>query len=49
MPDQVVVADSGFDSDDGEELGDVDETTREEYARSSSSVDTSRRLSREWV
>jgi len=51
--DRVVAAeedsDDGFDSEDGEELGDVDESTRREYSHGQDSVDATRRLSRELV
>lgn len=49
MPDRVVVADRGsFDSDDGEELGDVDESTTGRRTNSNE-IDSTRRLSRELV
>ncbi|KAK0651982.1 hypothetical protein B0T16DRAFT_454394 [Cercophora newfieldiana] len=40
-------SDAGFDSDDGEELGDVDESARRDHSRNSSAIDSTRRLSRD--
>jgi hypothetical protein len=42
-------SDAGFDSEDGEELGDVDEADRRNRSRDDGVIDTTRRLSRELV
>jgi hypothetical protein len=42
-------SDAGFDSDDGEELSEVDESTRREHSVDDGTIDTARRLSRESV
>ncbi|KAK4453624.1 hypothetical protein QBC34DRAFT_376002 [Podospora aff. communis PSN243] len=40
-------SDAGFDSEDGEELGEVDETNRRNRSRDDGVIDTTRRLSRD--
>jgi len=40
-------SDAGFDSEDGEELGEVDEADRRNRSRDSGAIDTARRLSRD--
>lgn len=51
LQDRLVIADAdsdaGFDSDDGEELGDVDESILESYEQSHHSAGDTRRLSRD--
>ncbi|KAK0626691.1 hypothetical protein B0T14DRAFT_562578 [Immersiella caudata] len=40
-------SDAGFDSEDGEELGEVDEAERRTRSRAGGAIDTTRRLSRD--